>query len=121
MFHSEFNDSSKSVLSIDSNHSERRYLSLSPSLSLSLSLPLSILTRLSNQEIYCLTYWEVLRSNKLQHWVIQLINNVIKVHFSALPFLLDWCPFSGFWMEPFQHCIQKLQCSERKGISGVFS
>ena len=37
MFHSEFNDSSKSVLSIDSNHSERRYLSLSPSLSLSLS------------------------------------------------------------------------------------
>ena len=65
MFYSEFNDSSKSLLSMDSNHSDR--------------IPPSVLPSLSNQEIYYLTYLEVLRSNKLQRWVIQLINNVIKV------------------------------------------
>lgn len=85
MFYSEFNDSSKSFLSMDSNHSDR--------------IPPSVLPSLSNQEIYYLTYLEVLRSNKLQRWVIQLVNNVIKVAarvpFTALPFWLDWRPLQA--------------------------
>ena len=76
MFYSEFNDSSKSLLSMDSNHSDR--------------IPPSVLPSLSNQEIYYLTYLEVLRSNKLQRWVIQLVNNVIKVAALLLLCLSDW-------------------------------
>lgn len=63
LFYSEFNDPSKSLLSMDSNHSDR--------------IPPSALPSLSNQEIYYLTYLEVLRSNKLRR--DSAVNNVIKV------------------------------------------
>ena len=104
MFYSEFNDSSKSLLSMDSNHSDR--------------IPPSVLPSLSNQEIYYLTYLEVLRSNKLQRWVIQQVNNVIKVAagpFYCSAFLIGLALPSGCWMKHFQHCI-----SEKKGAAPFF-
>lgn len=103
MFYSEFNDSSKSLLSMDSNHSDR--------------IPPSQLPSLSNQEIYHLTYLEVLRSNKLQRDSAgqQCHQGCSVGPFFCSAFLIGLAPPSGCWMKRFQHCI-----SEKKGVPLFF-
>ena len=96
-----FNDSSKSLLSMDSNHSDG--LSLARSLSLSLSLPTPQLKQKGNLLSYIWGSSEAKQASALGDLTGQECH---QGPFFCSAFLTGLAPPSGCWMESFQYCIQ---------------